>query len=297
MDPGFRCKDVQEKEDELLAFVSYNPKVDFEHVYWLPHDLMLYALRTDRDLRSLFKDSYVEMENLIDANGEQEYLVKLFLMEEYTYKGKLVKMFWIGIILNPPEESNAVDVTGFHGTILACALQYSRHPLLAMFRGPRHVPAHKLEFDECYYGTWNKSNIYTGIQRFGRQGSATFDLTVITIIAVEADSTRIANRGKTKSGVKRTDVLIGKGTVPKVIMFRPDNETQTLRACDRCMGDYQRENVKQMQATWQEENRKVPPPWRLDRAERQPDAELQKNSEDMQSFARQPGVEPEKFCT
>ena len=56
MDPGFRCKEVQEKEDELLAFVSYNPKVDFEHGYWLPQDLMVYALRTDRDLQILFKD-------------------------------------------------------------------------------------------------------------------------------------------------------------------------------------------------------------------------------------------------
>ena len=106
MDPNFVTQTVQEKEDELLDFVSYNSKVDKDHVYWLPHDLMLYALRTDRELRAVFKDSYVEMENEIDQHGEQEYLVKLFAMDEYTYKSKLVKMLWVGTILNSPGESN-----------------------------------------------------------------------------------------------------------------------------------------------------------------------------------------------
>ena len=158
MDPNLVAMVIQEKEDALLNFVSYNSKVDKDHLHRLPHDLMLYALSTDRELRAVFLDSYVEIDSEIDKHGEQEHLVKLFAMDEYTYKSKKVKLLWVGFIVNDPEEKDCVDITGFHGTTLACALQYSRHPLTAMFRGPRHVPFHKLAIDECYYGTWNKSN-------------------------------------------------------------------------------------------------------------------------------------------
>ena len=91
MQTGFKCEATDEGEKHLMAFESYDPERDFEHVYWLQHDLMLYALRTEPQLRLLFVESYVEIENKADACGEHEYQVKLSLMREYTFQGKLPK--------------------------------------------------------------------------------------------------------------------------------------------------------------------------------------------------------------
>ena len=91
MQTGFKCEATDEGQKHLMAFDLYEPERDFEHVCWLPHDLMLYALRTDPQLRLLFLEGYVEMENKADSSGEHEYQVKLFLMREYTFQRKLPK--------------------------------------------------------------------------------------------------------------------------------------------------------------------------------------------------------------
>ena len=82
IDRDFSTMRIPEMEDKLNAFKSYkrivNNKVHKNHLYWLTHDLTLYALQTDQQLRAVFLDSYVEMENEIDQYGEQEYLVKIF---------------------------------------------------------------------------------------------------------------------------------------------------------------------------------------------------------------------------
>ena len=87
----------------------------------------------------------------------------------------------------------------------------------------------------------SKSDICTEMQQFGKRDIASSDLTVVTTIAVEAESTRIA-RGR---GGKK-DVMIGKNSQPKILMFRPDTEEETSRASERCMTDYQHENVARL---------------------------------------------------
>ncbi|MCP2504690.1 MAG: hypothetical protein NLN65_05300 [Candidatus Poseidoniaceae archaeon] len=301
MPRNYSTPSIPELEERLNTFKSYkriqkNGQVDKDHLYWLDDDLALYALQTDHNLRAVFLDSYVEMENEIDKFGNQEYLAKIFSMEEFDFRGKAHMMLWVGLVVGEPENKDSVDIIGFHGTTVSCAFQMSKHPTTAIFRGPRHVDFHKLTLEECYLGTWNKPLIYVAMQRFGCNGSSTADLTVITVIAVETDEQRVAIRGKTKAGIKRTDVLIGRNTLPKVLLFCPDDETMTSRKCDRNMSDYQHDNVKeQLAARWKEVNRKTPPPWGL--KQRESDAELKQNSEDMRKFAEQPEVPSEKFST
>ena len=92
IDRDFSTMRIPEMEEKLNAFKSYkrigeNGKVDKDHLYWLTDDLALYALQTDQNLRAVFLDSYVEMENEIDKSGEQEYLVKIFSMDEFDFRG------------------------------------------------------------------------------------------------------------------------------------------------------------------------------------------------------------------
>ena len=98
-------------------------------------------------------------------------------------------------------------------------------------------------------------------QQFGKQESPSEDLTVVTKFAVEAEEVRIAKR-KTKKGKKLTDVKVGKQCLVKVVMFRPDTNTETLREGDRCMKDYEDAKMPQLHKRWAEQARKHKPPWR-----------------------------------
>ena len=75
IDRDFSTMRIPEMEDKRNAFKSYkrivNNRDDKDHLYWLTHDLTLYALQTDQQLRAVFLDSYVEMEHEIDQYGEQ----------------------------------------------------------------------------------------------------------------------------------------------------------------------------------------------------------------------------------
>ena len=41
MPPGFKCDCTLEGEQGLDELESYDKKKDTEHIYWLPHDLMI----------------------------------------------------------------------------------------------------------------------------------------------------------------------------------------------------------------------------------------------------------------
>ena len=90
--------------------IGKNGQVDKDHLYWLVDDLALYALQTDQNLRAVFLDSYVEMENEINKFGVQEYLVKIFSMDEFDFRGKVHMMLWVGLVVNEPENKDSVDI-------------------------------------------------------------------------------------------------------------------------------------------------------------------------------------------
>ena len=52
-----------EGEQELEDFESYNGKKDSDHLYWVPYELMLYALKTQPGLRLLFNETFVKFKN------------------------------------------------------------------------------------------------------------------------------------------------------------------------------------------------------------------------------------------
>ena len=65
---------------------------------------MVYAFKTQPDLRRIYIASFEEF-----RYKQDEYMVKLVYMRERSCKGKLLKFFWVGIILHPPEEEDEID--------------------------------------------------------------------------------------------------------------------------------------------------------------------------------------------
>ena len=76
-----------EKEQELADFESYEPKKDHEHLYWVPHKLMCYALRTQPFLRFLFRESYVEFKN------DDDYIVNCSTREKQITSARCGRSF------------------------------------------------------------------------------------------------------------------------------------------------------------------------------------------------------------
>ena len=236
-------------------------------------------MQAQPDLRRIYKASFEEFKY-----KEDEYVVRLFNMRERNYKGTEFKLVWVGIILHPPEEVNGIDLTGFQGTTLSCAMQLAAHPDLTMVRGPRNREIDKVQPNEIYYGWWPKALEYTLMQTFGNRRSEC-QTSVITVIAVEADSIRIARQRKNSRG-KLMDVMLGMEALPKAILIRPDDEKCTLRKQDRCMTDYWQEGVDRITSRHQEQSRKVPAPWRPVPPERPMDLELAQNSEAMAKYQK-----------
>ena len=288
MDPNLARPLDPEFESQLAAFDSYNGKADHEHLFWIPHELAVYSLQVAPDLRKIYKASFEEFKY-----KEDEYVVRLFNMRERNYKGTEFKLIWIGIILHPPEEVNGIDLTGFQGTTLSCAMQLAAHPDVTMVRGPRNREIDKVQPNEIYYGWWPKALEYTLMQTFGNRRSEC-QTSVITVIAVEADSIRIARQRKNSRG-KLMDVMLGMDALPKAILLRPDDEKCTLRRQDRCMNDYGQEGVDRITSKHQEQSRKVPAPWRPVVPERPMDLELVQNAESMAKYQKKFGDAPGVF--
>ena len=72
---------------------------------------MIHARWTDPKLQFLFIESCTELENPVDGNGDHDYKVKLLFMREPAFRSKVLKLIWIGLVLNPAEEHDCVDIT------------------------------------------------------------------------------------------------------------------------------------------------------------------------------------------
>ena len=61
---------------------------------------------------------------------------------------------------------------------------------------------------------------------------------MITVIAIEAEESRVVKKSNNRAGEQLLDVPVAMNAFPKVIIVRPDGEQITLMAKDRSMCDY-----------------------------------------------------------
>ena len=238
-----------EPEQRLIAFNSHHDwgsarnaeSQDYsEHgitLTCLPVQLEFYVLRTDARLRLLFKSAYEEYRG---AN----FMIKIFKMPEWTYRNKRVDMLWIGLIVFPANyvpdqqdfERQHFDLLAFHGTVLSQARMYVFHPEVPIARGPRHKASDNLSPLESYCANFYTGVTYVEMQKFAKRQSEAADLEVICVVGITAEEIRNSKGYKGR-------IMMAKNATPKIVMLRPDDEQVTLRKIDRCMSDYQYDNV------------------------------------------------------
>jgi len=284
---------LQMEDEERMNYVNENELCAFNSLdHWgkdmangqgvtltfLPKHLELYALRTNKKLRLIFRDSFEEYHG---AN----IVVHVFRMPEERYNGMKCFLLWVGLILLPenydPELilQGRIDCDIMHGTTLSRTHKMARNPTVTLDRGNRNRKVDNVRPKECYGGPWWKTLEYVKMQMFGKVGSETQDLGVISVVGLRAESVRVSK------GYKKQEVLLAEHAWPRIILLRYDNERLTLGKVHRHMSDYD-ENQHEG-SRFEEENRRNPPPWARKLPARQIDMELKENSEKMMKLPDQ----------